>query len=140
MTPYKITGGASFVKLSIRIFVGFSRAKVISTRKTAESRVKVWKKMGYVYFIWEQKKSTLFWSNSVWNSNRNSATICSNDKVPKVEIFKNLELYWSNLPQNSNCGRELVQKSGVQIPIGEGQIFLSSFLFIFLLKKLNIDT
>jgi hypothetical protein len=50
----------------------------------------------------------------------------------KSRFFKNRELYWSNLPQNSNCAWELVQKSGVQIPVGEGQIFLSCFLFIFI--------
>jgi hypothetical protein len=41
----------------------------------------------------------------------------------KLRFFKNLELYWSNLPQNSNLGREgFVQKSGVRIPVGEGRI------------------
>ena len=29
ITPYIITGGANFVRLSIRIFVGFIRAKVL---------------------------------------------------------------------------------------------------------------
>ena len=53
----------------------------------------------------------------------------------KSRFFKNRELYWSNLPQNSNCGRELVQKSGVQIPVGEGQIFFSYFLFLFSIKN-----
>ena len=58
----------------------------------------------------------------------------------KVEIF-----YWSNLPQNSNLGREsFVQKSGVRIPVGEGQIFchLSFFLYLFhfVHKKLNVKT
>ena len=49
----------------------------------------------------------------------------------KVEIFfKNRELYWSNFPQNSNSGRELVQKSGVQIPVEEGQIFCPVFFSI----------
>ena len=59
----------------------------------------------------------------------------------KTRFFKNHELYWSNFPQNSNCGRELVQKSGVQISVAEGQIFLSCFLFIFTfsIKKLNVD-
>ena len=52
--------------------------------------------------------------------------------VVKSRFFKKRELYWSNLPQNSNCGQELVQKSGVQIPVGEVQIFLSHFLFIFM--------
>ena len=55
----------------------------------------------------------------------------------KSRIFKNRELYWSNLPQNSNFGRELVQKSGVQIPVGEGQNFLSRFLFIFIFSIKN---
>ena len=53
-------------------------------------------------------------------------------EIVKSRFFKNRELYWSNLPQDSNLGREsFVQKSGVQIPIGEGQMFLSWFLFIF---------
>ena len=55
----------------------------------------------------------------------------------KSRFFKNHELYWSNLPQNSNFGQELVQKSGVQIPVGEGQIFLSCFLFIFIFSIKN---
>ena len=55
----------------------------------------------------------------------------------KSRFFKSSELYCSNLPQNSNCGRELVQKSGVQIPIGESQIFLSHFLFIFIFSIKN---
>ena len=55
----------------------------------------------------------------------------------KSRFFKNRKLYWSNLPQNSNCGRELVQKSGVQIPVGKGQIFLSCFLFIFIFSIKN---
>ena len=50
----------------------------------------------------------------------------------KSRFFKNRELYGSNLPQNSNCGWELVQKSGVQIPDEKGQNFLSCFLFIFI--------
>ena len=63
----------------------------------------------------------------------------------KSRFFKNHELYWSNLPQNSNLGREsFVQKSGVQIPVGEGQIFchFSFFLYLFhfVHKKLNIKT
>ena len=55
----------------------------------------------------------------------------------KLRFFKNRELYQTLLPQNSNCGRELVQKSGVQIPVGEGQIFLSRFLFIFIFSIKN---
>ena len=51
----------------------------------------------------------------------------------KSRFFKNRELYLSNLPQNSNCGRELDLKSGVQIPVREGH-------FHILHKKLNIDT
>ena len=63
----------------------------------------------------------------------------------KSRFFKNRELYWSNLPQNSNLGREsFVQKSGVQIPVGEGQIFCHFsffiYLFYFVHKKLNIKT
>ena len=63
----------------------------------------------------------------------------------KSRFFKNRKLYWSNLPQNSNLGREsFVQKSGVQIPVGEGQIFchFSFFLYLFhfVHKKLNIKT
>ena len=63
----------------------------------------------------------------------------------KARFFKNRELYWSNLPQNSNLGREsFVQKSGVQIPVGEGKIFCHFSLFIYLFhvvhKKLNIKT
>ena len=55
----------------------------------------------------------------------------------KSRFFKNRELYLSNLPQNSNFGWELVQKSGVQILVGEGQIFLSCFLFIFIVSIKN---
>ena len=55
----------------------------------------------------------------------------------KSKFFKNCELDWSNLPQNSNCGRELVQKSGVQIPVGNIKFFLSRFLFIFIFSIKN---
>ena len=56
--------------------------------------------------------------------------------IVKSRFFKKRELYyWSNLPQNSNFGWELVQKSRAQIPVGEGQIFLSRFLFIFSIKN-----
>ena len=53
----------------------------------------------------------------------------------KSRFFKNRELYLSNLPQNSNFRRELVQKSGVQIPSGKVKFFLSRFLFIFIFSK-----
>ena len=49
----------------------------------------------------------------------------------KSRSSKNPELDKSNLPQNSNFGREFVQKSGVQIPAPEGQKILFFFLFIF---------
>ena len=45
----------------------------------------------------------------------------------KLRSFKNRELDLSDLPQNSNFGREFVQKSGVQIPVGEGQFFCPFF-------------
>ena len=49
----------------------------------------------------------------------------------KSRFLKNRELYWSNLPQNSNLGREsFVQNSGVRIPVGEGQIIWVNFQFI----------
>ena len=57
--------------------------------------------------------------------------------IKSREILGSYELDWSNLPQNSNCGREFVQKSGVQIPVEEGQIFLSSFLIIFIFSIKN---
>ena len=61
----------------------------------------------------------------------------------KWRFFKNPELYWSNLPQNSYLGREsFLQKSGVQLLVGEGQILchFPFFLYLFHLvhKKLNI--
>ena len=49
----------------------------------------------------------------------------------KSRSSKNPGLDKSNLPQISNFGREFVEKSGVQIPVKEGQIFLPLFLFIF---------
>ena len=56
----------------------------------------------------------------------------------KSRFFKNRELYWSNLPQNSSLGREsFVQKFGVQIPVGEGQIFCH-FSFLILSMKIWI--
>ena len=55
----------------------------------------------------------------------------------KSRKSKNHELDRTNLPQNSNFGREFAQKSGVQIPVGEGQIFLSLFLFIFIFSIKN---
>ena len=42
---------------------------------------------------------------------------------------KNPGLDKSNFPQNSNFGREFVQKSGVQIPVREGQFFCPFFFF-----------
>ena len=49
----------------------------------------------------------------------------------KSRFLKNRELCWSDLPQNSNLGREsFVQKSGVWIPVGEGQIFCHFSFFI----------
>ena len=53
----------------------------------------------------------------------------------KSRKSKNHELDRTNLPQNSNFGWEFAQKSGVQIPVGEGQIFLARFLFIFSIKN-----
>ena len=51
----------------------------------------------------------------------------------KSRFFKNRELYWYNLSKNSNLGREsLVQKSGVRIPVGEGQIFCHFSFFLYL--------
>ena len=63
----------------------------------------------------------------------------------KLRFFKNHELYWSDLPQNSNLGRESFDyKSGVQIPVGKGQIFshfsFFPYLFHFVHKKLNVKT
>ena len=57
----------------------------------------------------------------------------------KSRFFKNRELYWSNLPQNSNLWREsFVQKSGVQIPVGKGQIFCHfSFFFTFFILSIK---
>ena len=49
----------------------------------------------------------------------------------KSKSSKNPGLDKSNLPQISNFRREFVEKSGVQIPVKEGQIFLPLFLFIF---------
>ena len=46
----------------------------------------------------------------------------------KSRSSKNPGIDKSNLPQNSNFGREFVQKSGVQIPAPEGQNFLFFFL------------
>ena len=54
-----------------------------------------------------------------------------NYHIVKSRFFKNRQLYWSNLPQNSNCERELVQKSRVQIPVGEGQFFCPVFFSCF---------
>ena len=44
----------------------------------------------------------------------------------KLRNSKNRELDWSDIPQNSNFGREFVQKSRVQIPVGEGQFLIVS--------------
>ena len=53
----------------------------------------------------------------------------------KSRSSKNPELDWSNLPQNSNNGLELVKKTGVQISVDKSHFFLSRFLH----KKLDID-
>ena len=68
---------------------------------------------------------------------------CSTSYHVKSRLFKNRELYWSSLPQNSNFWREsFVQKSEVQIPVEEGKFFchFSFFFFLFVHKKLNIKT
>ena len=52
-------------------------------------------------------------------------------KELKSRSSKNSGLDKSDLHQISNFGREFVEKSGVQIPVKEGQIFLPLFLFIF---------
>ena len=85
---------------------------------------------------------------SVWNHSFNNNSLTKNIWMRgrlKSRFFENRELYWSNLTQNSNLGREsFVQKSGVRIPVGEGQIFchFSFFLYLFhfVHKKLNIKT
>ena len=57
----------------------------------------------------------------------------------KSRFFKNHELYWSNLPLNSNCGREFVQKSRFKSPPGKVNFFvLFSFHFHVLHKTLNL--
>ena len=91
------------------------------------SAVSCWPK-NYTLFLGIRQNFPSSWP--AWFSQRNEFTV-------KSRFFKNLELYWSNLPHNSNFGRELVQKSGVQIPVGEGQIFLSHFLFIFIFSIKN---
>ena len=63
----------------------------------------------------------------------------------KLRFFENNELKGSNISQNSNLGQEsFVQKSGVQIPMGESKFFchFSFFLYLFNVvhKKLNIET
>ena len=57
----------------------------------------------------------------------------------KSRFFKNRELYWSNLPQNSNLWREsFVQKSRVQIPAEEGKFFCHfSFFFTFFILSIK---
>ena len=59
------------------------------------------------------------------------AASCNGARTVKSRSSKNPGLDKSNLPQNSNFGREFVQKSGVQIPAPEGQKILFFFLFIF---------
>ena len=61
--------------------------------------------------------------------------------ILKWRFLKNRERHWSNLPQNSNFGRELVQKSEVQILVRKVKSFCPVFLsFSYSPKKLNIDT
>ena len=71
-----------------------------------------------------------------------NAVILINWYLLKSRFFKNRELYWSNLPQNSNLGWEsFVEKFGVQIPVEDGRTFCHfSFCFTcFILSiKLNI--
>ena len=100
------------------------------------------------YRLWHSPLESL-WYKLRFNFLRNAAVfrIITYDnfwkKPVKSRFFKNRELYWSNLAQNQNLWREsFVQKSGVQIPVGEGQIFchFSFFLYLFhfVHKKLNI--
>ena len=77
------------------------------------------------------------WLTGDWSIAKKSysLTVCSllwfgyGSVVLKSRFVKNREHYWSNLPQNSNFGRELVQKSGVQISVKEGQTFFVWFSF-----------
>ena len=85
-------------------------------------------KIENIYLILLQQIKN-FIASEFWTSIRDFLKV-------KSRFFKNHELYWSNLPKNSNCGQEL-QKSGVQILVGEGQIFLSRFLFIFIFSMKN---
>ena len=59
--------------------------------------------------------------------------------ILKSRHFNFRELDWSNLPQNSNLGWEsCVQKAGVRIPVGEGQIFCHFSFFFFTFFILSI--
>ena len=61
--------------------------------------------------------------------------IC-NMHVLKSRFFKN-SIDLISVPQNSNLGRESsVQKSGVPIPVGEGQIFCHFSFFFFTISFL----
>jgi len=62
-------------------------------------------------------------------------------KYIKSRFFKNRELYWSDLPQNSNFGREFSKIWGSNPRWGRSNFFvLCCFHFHILHKKLNIDT
>ena len=79
------------------------------------------------------------------DENKKSLSTTQQLAILKSRYFKNRELYSSNLPQNSNFWREsFVQKTGVQIPVEEGNFFLPFFFFLYLFhfvhKKLNIKT
>ena len=52
-------------------------------------------------------------------------------------FFKNRELYWTNLPQNSNFGAGTCSKIQGSNLRREGQIILSRFLFIFIFSIKN---
>ena len=89
--------------------------------------------LGWVGSSWAQWGQTLYLIGSP-----HVFTNFFSQIVLKQRFFKNRKLYWSNVPQNSNLGREnFVQKSGIQIPVGRIKFFVI-FLFFFTFYILSI--
>ena len=76
-----------------------------------------------IIFWLDWRKNELFLQSSTWKKKSKSIV-----KV-KSRFFKNRELYWywSNLSQNSNCGRELVKNPGFKSPLGKVKFFCPIF-------------